>query len=417
MGSKSSTTRVSPYKGAQPGINRTANLALNALNRGDLAPANPQWSQATQDGRSAIMGTARNNPITAAATGSLGDLLGAPRFQGSGSYGPINAYGASAMRPAAGFDQGSYGPIDAYGAQGYGQPVTPYGLSSFGALADNAGVDAVRQSITDQVERSVKDSFATGGGLYNSTGARQAMASGITNALAPFEYGQINRNQDINRDQFNQEQARGMQNYYTATGMDQAQFNADQARMMQDYYAAEGMNQDQFNREQALGLQNYFATEGMNQSRFNEGQARLMQDYYTSLGMDVGQFNTEADRAYQQYLGDAGLQLSALGLSPAISGLQYQDGQALLGMGQLRDQYRAANQNQTRDNLLTATNIFGSLGGLGSTTTAPTGQSLGGQVVGGGLGALGTYGALSANPATAPFALAGAGLAGLSALF
>lgn len=60
---------------------------------------------------------------------------------------------------------------------------------------------------------------------------------------------------------------------------------------------------------------------------------------------------------------------------------------------------------------------YGGQGGTTSTSQSGGGPSTLGTVAGAGLGGLGAYGALSANPATAPFALGGALLAGLGGLF
>jgi hypothetical protein len=74
-------------------------------------------------------------------------------------------------------------------------------------------------------------------------------------------------------------------------------------------------------------------------------------------------------------------------------------------------------QNQQMNNLQGyLSNVMGIGGQGGGTTQTTPGVSTGQQIGGAALGGLGAYGALAANPVTAPFAIAGGVGAGLMGL-
>ena len=143
------------------------------------------------------------------------------------------------------------------------------------------------------------------------------------------------------------------------------------------------------------------------------------------------QFNLDRGRMdelayYNSALGERGMDrgiardLAGLQLAPSINAMQFADLSALGQAGQMRDQFVMANRNNQGDNVRAATDLFTALGGMGGSQVSSGGQQgpgIAGSIAGAGLGALGTYGALSANPATAPFALGGAALYGLGSLF
>ena len=120
--------------------------------------------------------------------------------------------------------------------------------------------------------------------------------------------------------------------------------------------------------------------------------------------------------------------LSAAQAMPGLEAAQYLPGTMLSQVGAAQDamaqseidasmDYWNERQSQDYDALARYASLLGGLGGMGSTTTgtapgASTAQTVGGSALSG----LGMYGMLAANPATAPFALAGgigSGLLGL----
>ena len=128
-------------------------------------------------------------------------------------------------------------------------------------------------------------------------------------------------------------------------------------------------------------------------------------------------FNQQQNRALQ-----------AAGMMPGLERAQYMPAEMLMGVGGMQDANRQAQidaemaryyetQNQPAANYQGYLQAMMGLGGMGGTQTATApGVGTGARVAGAGLGGLGTYGALAMNPATAPFALAGGALAGLSGL-
>jgi hypothetical protein len=141
----------------------------------------------------------------------------------------------------------------------------------------------------------------------------------------------------------------------------------------------------------------------------------------------VGQDNSTRLQAFG--LGQQG-QLGAAGMAPGLTAASYLPAQMMAQFGSGRDAHNQAGieaamakyyegQNKTRDNFTGYADIISRIAGQGGTTSAtgPSGQPSGAaKVAGAGLGGLGAYGALMMNPATAPFALLGGGLAGLTGL-
>ena len=123
--------------------------------------------------------------------------------------------------------------------------------------------------------------------------------------------------------------------------------------------------------------------------------------------------------------------LSAAGMIPGLSQAQYIPSQM---MGQVGSSQDAMSQSildsdiarhyetESRDAraLERFSNLslgYGGLGGSSTRTQSGGGSSGFGQIAGAGLGGLGAYGALAANPITAPFAIGGGILSGLGSLF
>ncbi|UNY40286.1 structural protein [Paracoccus phage vB_PmaP_KLEP18-1] len=154
----------------------------------------------------------------------------------------------------------------------------------------------------------------------------------------------------------------------------------------------------------------------------------------SSVAMDqVGSAATAAlaPFEYDAFNQQQGRALQAAQMMPGLTRAQYTPGEMLMGVGGAQDANRQAQidarmqryyetQNQPAANYQGYLSAMMGLGGMGGTNTAtgPSGQpGTGARIAGAGLGGLGTYGALAMNPVTAPFALAGGGLAALSGLF
>lgn len=154
----------------------------------------------------------------------------------------------------------------------------------------------------------------------------------------------------------------------------------------------------------------------------------------SSVAMDqVGSAATAAlaPFEYDAYNQQQSRALQAAQMMPGLERAQYMPSEMLMGVGGMQDQNRQnqinaqmdryyETQNQPAANYQGYLNAMMGLGGMGGTQsqTGPSGQpGTAARVAGAGLGGLGTYGALAMNPVTAPFALAGGVLGGLSGLF
>lgn len=348
MGSKSSTTKAEPWKEVQPFILDTAEAGAKLFEKGKLSPDNVGFGATSKDAQERLKALGRENAITEAATGGLGDFLGATRFA------PMEAvqYGDVA------------GPREI-------QARRVRGPQSYGPIAQNAGIDAVRNSVLDTVLPEVAGMFGRGG-FTNSTTAQQVATNAATSALAPYEYDQYNRNRALDIDQFNTDE----------------------------------------NRRLAFAV-NERDTQ-LNQANLNDARAV---DFGLNLrDRQVAQGNTGLDQAYRNELAGAQTFLSGLGMAPQVNALQYGDVNALMGLGQIRDQNRQANKDEAANEVLAAANLFGGLGGLGSVQTAP-GPSTAGSILGGGAAGLGAYGALLGSGVGTPLAVAGGLAAGLGSIF
>lgn len=147
----------------------------------------------------------------------------------------------------------------------------------------------------------------------------------------------------------------------------------------------------------------------------------------------VGQAATQAlaPFEYDAYNQQQGRALQAASMIPGLERAQYLPSQMLgqvgaqqdaLSQAQLNDRINRFNGNSNAElnNFNGYLQAITGLGGLGQSQVSKAqqpGQSAFGQVAGSALGGLGAYGALAANPVTAPFALGGGLLAGLGGLF
>lgn len=160
-------------------------------------------------------------------------------------------------------------------------------------------------------------------------------------------------------------------------------------------------------------LASTFAGGGINSGLAGDTYTRALGE--ALAGVEYGAYNDAKSR-----------QMQALGLAPSISEMGRADAGAQLTAGGLLDAQTQRNidadmakyyegENADIDALKQYSALASGFGGLGSTgsTTEPTGQN----IFSAGATGLGTYGALAANPVTAPLAIGGGILAGLGSIF
>lgn len=151
----------------------------------------------------------------------------------------------------------------------------------------------------------------------------------------------------------------------------------------------------------------------------------------SSQAMDyVGRAATEAVAPYDYaaFNAEQGRGMQAAGMAGDIERAGYVPGSIMSTVGQQQDAMAQAQidadmaryyegEAAPAQGISNYSNLLAMLGGMGGATSQTTpGPSMGQQVGGAGLGGLATYGALAANPVTAPFAAiggVGAGLLGL----
>lgn len=457
MGGKKQKTSSEPWKDIQPFLLEGADYAQQLFQNGNLAPDNAGLGTVTRQGLSGIAGLARNNGVTAGATNALNGVLGAPGYSSTlptsqpgiqyGSVaGPQNeAYGTIA-RPGTPNFQAAQGPsaIDVGGVQGPGSfdmaGRLPSGPDSYGSIDPNYGIDAVRQNVLETTLPQVAGMFGTGG-FSKSSMAQSAAGRAVASALAPYEYDQVNRNQQLGINQFNTEQDRALNFGLASAGMEADQFNTDESRRLGFDVGERNTRLGQANIDDARAVD--FSTQ---QNAANLAQQNLNSDRMTGFNFGLrdrqvaqgnlndqervafdtqqqaaklAQLNTNRDvrnsmalqvddRLRDQYNTQQAQQLSALGLAPSVNAMQYGDAQNLLGVGQIRDQNRQANMSEASEEAQAYANLMTQLGGLGGTQS----QSPSGLDTLGALGQLGTNGALAYSLFSGGGGAAAGGLAG-----
>lgn len=160
-------------------------------------------------------------------------------------------------------------------------------------------------------------------------------------------------------------------------------------------------------------LASTFAGGGINSGMAQDTYTRAMSE--ALAGVEYGAYNDAKAR-----------QMQALGLSPTIAGMGRSDAGAQLTAGGMLDDLAQRNINADMQQYYEGANadmdalerysaLASGFGGLGSTgsRTDPTGKN----IFSAGATGMGTYGALAANPVTAPFAIGGGILAGLGSIF
>lgn len=147
----------------------------------------------------------------------------------------------------------------------------------------------------------------------------------------------------------------------------------------------------------------------------------------------VGRAATQAVAPYE-YDAFNNMQTNAMrgvALAPGLDAASYLPAQMLGGVGAQEDALNQAlidqqvgnyydRQGQPMDNMLGYANLVSGIGGQGGTSSGSAtqpGPGMGATIGGAALGGLGTYGALAANPVTAPFAAMGGIASGLLGLF
>jgi ribosomal protein L13E len=305
-GAGKSSSKTEPWKAAQPYLKDIMSSAGGMFEDGTLGGVRPTLGTTTRAGMSSLASLGRGGSVGGQAADNLSAFLGGPRFGGEAGYSSLNPGG---VQGPGSFDVSSR---------------LPDGPSSYGSVDPNGGIDAVRQNIMAETLPQIAGMFGTGG-FSKSTMAQSAAGRAMASALAPYEYQQINRNEDVNRDQFNREQERDLNYGLASAGLEADQFNINDSRRV-------GFDVNERN-------------------------------------VDMNQYNVEQDRGFDQFLRQNQQQLEGIGLAPTIGDAQYRDAQSLFGLGQFKDQHKQNRQNFDVNNLNAAANFFLPFGQLGTAST------------------------------------------------
>ncbi len=193
LGGNKSKSEQAPWDEAVPYLTDTMSAAGDLFDKGTLGGVNRNFGQLTNRGLSDLTDIGRRNQVTKGAISGLDGIMG-----GSGYSGQDVGVGAVA------------------------------GPQSYGDIPQNFGIDAVRESVLDTALPEVAGMFGRGG-LVNSTSAMAAAGDAIASRLAPYEFDQVNRNQQLGLNQFNTEQDRrlGFDVNERNIGLGQANINED----------------------------------------------------------------------------------------------------------------------------------------------------------------------------------------------
>ena len=431
-GAGKSSSKTEPWKASQPYLKDIMSSAGDMFDAGTLGGVRPFLGDTTRAGMRNMSSLARGNGVSGVAASSFADIMGAPRFDGGGGYasaigdmaqginyggvrGPQATSYGSVAQPGTPQFRASQGPssIGVGGVQGPSMfdvaSRLPDGPASYGQVDPNSGIDAVRQNVMETTLPQIAGMFGAGG-FSKSSMAQSAAGRAMASALAPYEYQQINRNQDVNRDQFNTEQDRGLNYGLASTGMEADQFNIDEGRRLgfdvnerdtrlnqanvNDARAVDfGASQNaadlaQQNRNADVSNAFNFALRDrqVDQSNLNDAErvafdtqqhaaklAQLNQNRDFRIAADDrlrDQYNTEQDRSFGQFFDQNQQQLAGLGLAPAISGLEFGNAQTLFDLGRFKDQNKTNRQEFDLNNLRSAADFFLPFGQLGTNASS-----------------------------------------------
>jgi hypothetical protein len=251
-------------------------------------------------------------------------------------------------------------------------------------------------------------SMFSGNGMTDSSAAMDTVGRAATEAVAPIDYGAWSQAQDRRLAAVGQDDASRL----AAFGLD------NDTRLA-------AMGQDAATRGSAAAANAGLRMDAIGQDAATRGSAAQ-----ANAGLRMGAIGQNADtRLAAGGLGQQG-QLSAAGMSPALTAAGYLPGQMLGEVGAQKDQHSQAvltdyiNRMSTKQGgKASAYNSYiqslMGLGGMGSSgsSTGPSGQpSTGAKIGAAGLGGLGTYGALAGMGLGGPLAIGGGALAALMGL-
>ena len=393
-GTQETNTIAQPWATSRPFLRRTMGRAENIYENGGFRPARVKgFNDLENQGRGGIIDAVQGaDGIFDAVNSGYQDLLSnaAGHVRDIGPAGPVRDVSAPGGIP----NVGPAGPIRDIGPTGSVRDV------SAGSQAD---LEQVRQGILADVLPAVNDQFSNSGmagsGLHADRLARSA-----SQALAPTMFGA-------------QEALAARQ--LQAGGMNQSADSANMGARFREVAANQGADATRAGMGMQVDRSNQAAAITRAQQALQAQQANQGADLARSAqGIQVGMANQNADA---QNFGNA---MNAFGMAPQIfSGSLVPDQTLQLLGGQQREleQLQANTQKSGAADAISRyadlIQPFGGLGGSQTTTESGGGPGIAGSIAGAGLQGLGVYGALAANPATAPFALGGAGLAGIASLF
>jgi len=332
MGGKKQTVtqKSSPWEAAQPFLKKALGEAQSLYGSGAFAPVPYGFGQYATGAPTPTTGAAQGSGQSGGVFGSIMDLMGGKRDRGGSPFFP-GMWQPSSGGSGAGSAASAYNPLGGMSPQameaaaraaaemrvpGFGSTTT----GAMQAILDRAGggapgIDAARstlmgimggtgfgnmQGVRDNILGSAipaATSMFSGSGMTNSSAAMDGVGRAATEALAPFEYGA-----------FENQQNRAMQAAGMMPGMEQAAYLPEQMRMQV------GQSQDALAQNRATAAQQaYGEAAGMKSANFQPYLQAIM-----GLG---GMGGTSSTTSPQQGTGIGPAIMGGLGTYGALAGI------------------------------------------------------------------------------------------------
>lgn len=293
------------------------------------------FSDATNQGLSLTKGLADSSVLPGQAADQVGATtsgayLRSPQDWASSFQNPAanninpaaNVRASTAYNPSANVGNASAGAFNPYaGVKG------DVGSNPYMTQGPNGYADAVTNSISRSVIPQVTSQFAAAGRNGDSPIAQQAIAKGIADALAPY--------------QFNSAEAEAGRRFSGGESLASRQQNSSESQAQRLYGSGATLAQQQYNSGEAKAGRQFSAgdafTQGLNASAENQAQrqygagSELTGRQFTSgqnaLTAGLGAYDAERQR-----------QLTAANMAPGIDAARYAPADALLKAGSQEEQ-------------------------------------------------------------------------------
>ena len=380
-------------RAGQNAAERAANGGVPGLQStisGNFLGTDPSATNLGAYGRGDFGGTGFGSALNSAATGGFGNLAGGSALQSAATGGFGNLAGGPALNQAAG---GSFGNLAggstlANTAGGSYLNANPHLDATY-----NRAANAVTRNFNEGVMPSIDAAMARAG-RFGSPGAHG-------NAVDTAQYNLGRSLTDL------------------GTGIYGGAYGQERGLQQQ---AAQGLLGSQLGTAQGLLGSQLGTAEGLLGTQLGTAQG-LLGSQMAATGQQQGAYDAERNRMLQASSQDAATRLQAAGMAPQLGQADYNDLQAKMGIGTMRqgqEEARTADdiarwnfeQSREADQLARYMGMIG--GGYG--TTSQTAQPLYNNRMSGGLGgalAGGTLGGSIGGPWGAGIGALGGGLAGL----